>query len=376
MRAPPETVDAAPLRGMRALALAPVGGFHGFNTSVHRMQALVSLGLQMEVIDSAGNRGNPLRDVDTRLRAWMFRKGLRVGLPDRGKDAGRLLAAAERGPWDIFWLEKALTIGARQMKSLRRASPDAMILGFSPDDMSARHNQSQQFLEAIPHYDAFLTTKSYNVVELRAAGCPRVLLVGNGYDPAAFRPMTASREDVARLGGDVGFIGSFERDRADAMNWLAEQGLRVRVWGGGWDNVRVRHPNLVLERQPLYGDDFAIACGAFKINLGFLRKLNRDQQTTRSVEIPACGGFMLAERTPEHMALFAEGEEAEFFSSVEELAYKCKFYLEDDFKRTAIARRGYQRCLSGGYSNAARLGSALASLTLGADSSTIRGAAR
>lgn len=376
MMAPPDTDHAVRLRGLKALALAPVGGYNGFNTSVHRMQALASLGLQLEVIDSTGARGNLLQYADNRLRAWLFRKGLPVGLPDRGEDADRLLASAEREPWDIVWLEKALTIDAGQMSSLRRACPGAMILGFSPDDMSARHNQSRQFLHAIRHYDAYLTTKSYNVAELRAAGCPRVLLVGNGYDPTAFRPMTVSREDVARLGGDVGFIGSFERDRADAMDWLAEQGLRVRVWGNGWDNVRARHPNLVLERRPLRGDDFAIACSAFKINLGFLRKLNRDQQTTRSVEIPACGGFMLAERTPEHLELFAEGEEAEFFSSVEELAEKCLIYLDDDIKRTAVARRGYQRCLIGGYSNAERLGSALASLGLDDDNRTGRAAAR
>lgn len=367
-----DTEDAARLRGLKVLALAPVGGYDGFNTSVHRMKALASLGLQMEVIDSAGAHGNPLQDAETRLRAWLFRKGLRVGLPDRGQESDRLLASAERESWDIVWLEKALTIGAGQMSSLRSACPNAMILGFSPDDMSARHNQSRQFLDAITHYDAFLTTKSYNVGELRAAGCPRVLMVGNGYDPAAFRPMTATREDVARLGGDVGFIGSFERDRADAMNWLAEQGLRVRVWGNGWDNVRARHPNFVLERWPLRGDDFAIACSAFKINLCFLRKLNRDQQTTRSVEIPACGGFMLAERTPEHVDLFTEGEEAEFFSSVEELAEKCRIYLDDEAKRAAVARRGYQRCLSGGYSNAARLSRALASLGLDGGNHTVQ----
>jgi spore maturation protein CgeB len=115
----------------------------------------------------------------------------------------------------------------------------------------------------------------------------------------------------------------------------------------------------------LRGDDFARACSAFKINLAFLRKLNRDQQTTRSVEIPACGGFMLAERTPEHLRMFAEGEEAEFFSSVEELAAKCRRYIDDSAARESIARRGHERCIRDDYSNAAHIARAFRTLGLG-----------
>jgi hypothetical protein len=354
----------APLEGTRMLALAPVGGYGGFNTSVHRMRALQSLGVDLQVVDSAVPGGAP-GGIGERLRAWMFRRGFAVPLPDRGDAAGRLLAAAA-GDWDAIWLEKALTVGARRMVALRKACPRALLVGFSPDDMHARHNQSVQFLEALPHYDAFLTTKSYNVEELLEAGCPRVLFVGNGYDPEAFRPAPVSDADRARLGGEVGFIGTHERERADMMVRLAARGIPVRVWGDGWDRLRGAHPNLVVEGRPLHGADFAIACNAFKINLGFLRKLNRDQQTTRSIEVPACGGFMLAERTGEHTALFKEGVEAEFFSSFEELESKCRTYLADDASRHAIARAGRRRCIESGYSNASRLRAALAQLGLGA----------
>ena len=79
--------------------------------------------------------------------------------------------------------------------------------------------------------------------------------------------------------------------------------------------------------------------------------MNDDLQTTRTVEIPACGGFMLAERTNEHLALFNAGTEADFFSSNEELLALCQKYLEDDGLREQIAEAGKRRTEIGNYSN-------------------------
>jgi len=119
---------------------------------------------------------------------------------------------------------------------------------------------------------------------------------------------------------------------------------------------------LILENQPLWGDDYAKALSAFDINLCFLRKCNRDLQTTRSIEIPACGAFMLGERTPEHLRLFEEGKEAEFFSNERELMDKCRYYLEHPEDRLKIAQNGYLRCQRGGYCYQERLQNVLASI--------------
>ncbi|MCF8002800.1 MAG: glycosyltransferase [Chromatiaceae bacterium] len=348
---------------MKTLALSPVSGYGGHNTSIHRVLALRSLGFQVKIIDSGAESGvGGWKQLNRRIRNRLFRKGVPVSLPDLARDNDRLLIEAGRENWDLIWLERAMTINAKTLHKVRLLCPSALIVGFSPDDMYGRHNQSQAFLKALPEYDAYLTTKTYNVAELQSLGCPRVLFVGNGYDPETFKPWMITQDDIRRLGGDVGFIGTYEPERADFMLELARRGLQIRVWGGAWEKMKESHPNLRLEYVPLYGDDFAKACSAFKINLGFLRKINRDQQTTRSVEIPACGGFMLAERTVEHQEMFVEGREAEFFATIDELHEKCCHYLANAGERVQIAEAGRERCLSSGYDNASRLSVTLSQL--------------
>lgn len=352
-------MTAQPLRGLRILAVSPLSAYGGFNTSIHRVHALEALGASVAQLDMSA--GEVTGRVDRVLNA-LFQRGVSVPVRDTSGVRARLLGAVARERWDWIWLEKAMMVGRATLAAVRARQPHARLIGFSPDDMHARHNQSRQFLEALPLYTDFITTKSYNVDELQQRGCPHVLNIDNGYEPDVFRPMPVGPSDVDRLGGDIGFIGSHEDERADSMLRLAERGLRVRVWGNGWERLQGKHANLLIENAPVFNDDYARACCAFKINLCFLRKKNRDKQTTRSVEIPACGAFMLAERTQEHQAMFVEGEEAEFFASFDELAEKCERYLRDDAERLAIAARGRERCIRSGYSNLERLRAVVAQL--------------
>src|SRR5262249_61768258 len=136
----------------------------------------------------------------------------------------------------------------------------------------------------------------------------------------------------------------------------AKNGIHVRIWANKWGKIG-RYANLHVEGRPLVNTsvDLRYTKGICStgINLCFLRKANRDLQTTRSVEIPACGGFMLAERTEEHCALFEEGVEAEYFGSDDELVEKCRDYLPypDKRKKIAAAGRGTRPGAGRGYSS-------------------------
>jgi hypothetical protein len=317
-------------------------------TCLQRANALRALGHRVEHVES----GVP----DAGVRRQLYRAGHHLGLPPDvyGSNAA-ILRALSREAFDVLWVDKGLTIRARTLRRARRLKSALLCVSYSPDDMASPDNRSSAWLRCAPLYDVHVTTKSFNVGELPELGARDVFFVDNAFDPATHRPLELSPEERRRFAADVGFVGTFESERAEAMLALARRGVRVTIHGGRWERFRGRHANLDVRHEVLEGLDYARAVNATKINLGFLRKAYRDLQTTRSIEIPACGGFLLAERTDEHRRLFAEGVEAEFFASQDELEAKVRRYLACEEERLRIAAAGRRRCLEGGYGNEERL---------------------
>ncbi len=323
-----------------------VGTAKKSTTCDQRYRAMLDLGYEVERVDMKP------ADVVRREGAFWYRAYRKLAGPIDLAGANRaILAALARGPVDVLWLEKALTIEKKTLETVRQVCPDCVIIGYSPDDMTGNPaNRSPQFLGHLPCYDIYFTTKTFCVDELLALGCPRVEFNPNAYDRSTHRPYEPTDEDRDRLGGKVGFIGAWEPERDEVLLFLAENGINVRIWGGGWQRSRLAHENLKIERRELWGEDYARAMSCFDINLNFLRRCNRDLQTQRSVEIPACGGFMLTERTEEHRALFEEDREAVYFGDNQEMLDKIRYYLVRPEACKRIAAAGRQRCLTSGYS--------------------------
>lgn len=256
---------------------------------------------------------------------------------------------------NIIWIEKSLMIWPRVMKRLRSALPGTRFAFFSEDVMSLAHNQSLYFRGCLMHYDAVFTTKYQDMRDLPGMGAKRLFFVSKSYDPHTHRPLKLTEAERKQWGADVSFVGSFEECRAEVMHYLAENGVEVRVWGGRWERWRRSHPRMRIERMPAYSDDFTRVICASKINLNFLRKLNQDTFTSRTIEIPACEAFMLAERTEDHLKLFEEGKEAQYFGTKEELLEKIRYYLGNPQRREEIAKAARARCLGSGYSHHDRL---------------------
>jgi hypothetical protein len=334
----------------KPLRILFVGPIDQDGTCRHRLEALQRLGQEVEGITTT----NPFRNVGSRFLRRVFVK-LNRHVDLRGANE-KMLQRLSQGQWDVLWVDRGLIIHPATLQQAKVLQPGLVRVSYSPDDMLNPNTHTRRYLATIPHYDLHVTTKSYNVSELEKLGAPRAFFVGNAYQPEVHRPVAVTDADRERLGvAPVSFIGECYDERAEIMNALARDGIPIAFRCPSWPRHRPRPTDLRIIEGYLAGDDYArFLCGC-KIALAFLHKGNRDLQTTRSVEIPACGVFMLAERTDEHQALFREGVEAEFFGDYEELLRKTRYYLEHEEERQRIAREGRRRCLESGYSNVDRL---------------------
>ncbi|QWX83325.1 glycosyltransferase family 1 protein [Cellulophaga sp. HaHaR_3_176] len=317
------------------------------NTSLHRHWALEQNANEITKIDL----GKSKTSFKYKLAYHLFQKGLPIPLPDESDANQQIIKSVTKLKYDILWIDKGVTINKKTLLFVKQNSPKTIIVSYSPDNMALRHNQSQNYLNSLSLYDYIFTNKSYILEDMKNLGAKNIKFIHNMYEASFHYPRELSNTDIEQLGGDVGFIGAWEKERFESILYLAKNGINVKVLGDGkWNDFKTISPNLTI--QPgVFSEEYSKALSAFKISLCFLRKMNFDQQTTRTMEIPACGGFMMAERTQEHQELFEEGKEAAYFSSNEELLKLCKYYLANKNERTSIAKAGLERCISSGYSN-------------------------
>lgn len=332
------------------MKILSVGGFNGLsNTCLHRHWALKEMANEIEEVNSRPAKLNLWYKIVFKL----FQLGFPLRLPDpigTNKKIKKLIKESIEKPYDIIWIDKGLTINSSTLEYIKKYSSTSKIVSYTADNMALRHNQSQNFLNSVSLYDVHFTTKSYIIDDLKKIGAKKVIFTNKHYESSFHYPRDLSEKEINKLGGDVGFIGAWEKERCESILYLASNGINVKVYGGGKWNEYKGLDNLTIE-PGVFSENYPKSLQSFKLSLCFLRKMNLDQQTSRTMEIPACGGFMLAERTDEHLFLFKEGIEAEYFSNDEELLEKCKYYLTHTEQRLEISKAGTQRCISSGYSN-------------------------
>jgi hypothetical protein len=321
-------------------------------TSKQRKEAMIRLGHQVMHLNPhallPSNRG---------IDMWKWHAGA-MGLAEIVRRRGlRILAEASprQDSFDVAWVEQGDLISRRFVEDLKERIP--RVLCYTIDDPFGGRDQRRwlQFFRALPSYDQLVVVRACNVQEAYDRGARKVLRVFMSADEIAHAPRQLSGDERRQWESEVVFVGTAFPERGPFLVQLVKLGLPLTIYGQRYERLP-EWPTLRHHWRPFStesADDYAKAISAAKVCLGLLSKGNRDQHTTRSMEIPSLGGVLCAERTPEHTALYEEDREAVFWTTPQECASKCLALLSDAPRRQAIATAGRQRYLSNPWRNMA-----------------------
>jgi spore maturation protein CgeB len=320
-------------------------GFGG--TSGYRRAALERIGQEVAVFDPATVLSHSR--LLTKLR-FRYPVGPLVARANRA-----LLQRVREYRPDVVWFDKPLVFTPESLQAIKAAG--ALTVCYNQDNPFGPRNDGcwMQFYRAHRFFDMHCLFRTVDIPRYTEWRLP-FIKIQLSYDPAAHFPPPAGWSDSNRTRG-VSFIGTPYDQRPQFLRTLAEKyGLPIAISGWQWEK---HYPPEIMAKyvvsSALKDAKYREGIWQSKINLTFVTESNEEDVGHKAFEITACAAFLLAIRTPGHLAAFEEDKEAVFFSSVEECAEKARYYLNHPAEREAIAQRGRQRAASSGYDNDTQL---------------------
>lgn len=316
------------------------------STVLHRVQALNRLGHSVVLLNPCDFIGKY-----NFFLSWLhYRTGYRFVqsiLLDRIRAT---LTRASVTP-DVLWVDSGEYIGPRVLKWIRNHIGCRIILYCNDDPTGPRDwIRYASLRRSLPYYDLCVYRREVNELEWLALGARKVLRIWMSYDESIHRV----RYPGPSLTPEVLFIGTNinSENRGAFLASLVKSKIPLTIYGSRWQRSaywKLLRP--FVAGGALADIDYAHRLGQSALCLGMLSKHNRDLHTRRSVEVPAAGGTLIAERTSEHQLLFEESVEALFWSDEYECITVSRSTLNNSSYIQQLMTSGHERVLSLGVGN-------------------------
>ena len=214
-----------------------------------------------------------------------------------------------------------------------------------PDDSTQKINRTRIFDRSESHYDIHFTTREVNVHEIQLRTKKPVIKIRFAYDPDwHFRRIPS---EIGKTRFLLGFIGHYREDRAELISVVSKiYKKNFCLVGKKWERFNELKRDSILF-PAAFGPPFSDIVAEAPLQLGLLNSENRDEHTARSFEIPASGGLLLAEDTPEHRDIFKSEDNALFFKTTAELLKQIEWVNANPTEAREIANAGYELIING-----------------------------
>jgi len=219
------------------------------------------------------------------------------------------------------------------LKKLKKINPNMKtIIQFGDDEF--RFDDWSRYYSLF--FDYILTTKKeldiYEKENIKAT-----FMIG--VNPEYHKPLNTEKIY------DVTFIGTPLRDRYEYIKHLKDNGINIKLFGGGWDSYKDLED---IYGGFLYPEDFIKKINQSKINLNFSKTFfyqgTGGQMKGRPIEVLACKSFTLNEFTDKSINYLVNKKEINF-KTKKELLKKVKYYLKNKKEREKLTEEGYKHIL-------------------------------
>jgi spore maturation protein CgeB len=307
-----------------------------YNWSIERIykRELLRLGYEVRLL--------PVQNwfYDFYYKSILHKIIVRIGLiPLEKKIQKRILSELDNETYDLIWVFKGMEINFHTLVKLKKITK--RIINFNPDNpfiFSGKGSGNKNVTNCISLYDEHFTYDHLVKKKIELEYKVNCTLVPFGIDPEIipFEQIQPIKEIDA-----ICFLGNPDSYRVDIIKKILENGLSIHVYGNGWSKF-LRHPNLTI-RDAVYNLEFYQILRLYKVQLNIMRVHNLDSHNMRSIEIPGCGGIMLAPKTKDHEEFFTEGKEVFFYTSIHELVLKANLIFQLSDKEISQIRESARR---------------------------------
>lgn len=258
---------------------------------------------------------------------------------------------------DVVVVFKGMEISKHSLIQIRKLGVKLVNYNFDhPFAHFSRGTGNRYVMEAIPYYDlhitysTFIARELYNRYQLLTAIVP----FGFHLTDTQFEEVMAT--DFSEK-CEICFVGNPDEWRVKALKKLNQEGLRVHVYGFGWEQ-QLRPSDLLVIHPPealgSYWSDqleFWRVLRQYRVQLNFFRPHNRDSHNLRTFEVPAVGGILLTPDSYEQRQFFEPEKEIFFYDDFESLTNQCmKLLAMPEEEVNSIRVRARARSLREDYS--------------------------
>jgi spore maturation protein CgeB len=256
------------------------------------------------------------------------------------------------GP-DIVLIIKGDQLSVDTIRRMKKCG-SPMLVNWDGDSMLSP-GRPRAVMPKLALYDRFFTVDDIEMLppeiqaEMRRRN-PRIHTLPFAANTDYYAPSKAGGSGNADYSSSLVFIGTINPVRKALLEKLSD--LDLRIWGpknSAWGTWLAQGSPLEKAYQgpSIYGEElvrlYANAGAVLDIHFLFSTGRTIPNVTARVYEVPAAGGFVLTNDSPQLARLFRAGEEIVSYCGIDDLREKAAYYLGHPNERARIAENGRAR---------------------------------